>query len=127
MTTTSPKQRESKPWRRPTARRVLAIRAYDPDVTLEITGGLNRPGYEKSPEIQALFDHARALAADIGFDLRDLTTGGGSDGNFTAAIAPTLDGMGVDGKAAHTHDEQLYVSSLVPRAKLLLGLFETLG
>jgi glutamate carboxypeptidase len=107
--------------------RVLAIRAYDPDVTLEITGGLNRPGYEKSPEIQALFDHARALAADIGFDLRDLTTGGGSDGNFTAAIAPTLDGMGVDGKAAHTHDEQLYVSSLVPRAKLLLGLFETLS
>jgi glutamate carboxypeptidase len=107
--------------------RVLAIKPYDADVTLEISGGLNRPGYEKSVQIQALFDHARGLAAEIGFDLRDLTTGGGSDGNFTAAIAPTLDGLGVDGKAAHTHDEQLYVSSLVPRAKLLLGLFETLA
>jgi glutamate carboxypeptidase len=107
--------------------RVLALKPYDADVTLEISGGLNRPGYEKSAQIQALFAHARGLAAEIGFDLRDLTTGGGSDGNFTAAIAPTLDGLGVDGKAAHTHDEQLYVSSLVPRAKLLLGLFETLA
>lgn len=107
--------------------RVLAIRAHDPDVRLEITGGLNRPGYEKSPAIQALFDHARGLAAEIGFDLQDLTTGGGSDGNFTASIAPTLDGLGVDGRAAHTHDEQLHVSSLVPRATLLLRLFETLA
>ena len=68
------------------------------------------------------------MAADIGFDLQDLATGGGSDGNFTAALGvPTLDGLGVDGKAAHTHDEQLVVSSLVPRATLLLRLFETLA
>jgi glutamate carboxypeptidase len=107
--------------------RVLAIRSHDPDVRLEIAGGLSRPGYEKSPAIQALFDHARGLAAEIGFDLQDLATGGGSDGNFTASIAPTLDGLGVDGRAAHTHDEQLYVSSLVPRATLLLRLFETLA
>ncbi len=107
--------------------RVMAMRAYDPDVTLEVTGGLNRPGYEKSPEIAALFEHAKSIAAGIGFELQDLHTGGGSDGNFTAAIAPTLDGLGVDGKGAHTHEEQLYVSSLVPRAKLLLGLFETLA
>jgi glutamate carboxypeptidase len=106
--------------------RVLAIKAYDPDVTLTITGGLNRPGYEKSPEIEALFQHARKLAADIGFDLQDLKTGGGSDGNFTAAIAPTLDGLGVDGNSAHTLQERLFVSSLVPRATLLLRLMETL-
>jgi glutamate carboxypeptidase len=106
--------------------RVLAIKAYDPDCTLEITGGLNRPGYEKSAGIDALFQKARTLAAEIGFDLKDLKTGGGSDGNFTAAIAPTLDGLGVDGKGGHTHHEQLYISSLVPRATLMLRLLQTL-
>jgi glutamate carboxypeptidase len=107
--------------------RVLALKPYDPDVKLEISGGLNRPGYEKSPEITALFEHAKKIATDIGFELQDLKTGGGSDGNFTAAIAPTLDGLGVDGKGGHTFHEQLYVSSLEPRTRLLLGLFETLG
>jgi glutamate carboxypeptidase len=107
--------------------RVLALQPFDPDVTLQVSGGLNRPGYEKSPEIAALFETAKALAAGIGFELQDLKTGGGSDGNFTAAIAPTLDGLGVDGKGGHTDYEQLYVSSLVPRARLLLGLFETLS
>lgn len=107
--------------------RVLAIRAYDPDVTLTVSGGLNRPGYEKGAAIEALFQEARRIAAGIGFDLRDLKTGGGSDGNFTAAIAPTLDGLGVDGKGGHTDYEQLYVSSLVPRARLMLGLFEELA
>ena len=106
--------------------KLMAIKAYDPDCTLEVTGGLNRPGYEKSPEIEALFQHARGLAAEIGFDLQDLKTGGGSDGNFTAAIAPTLDGLGLDGKGAHTHDEQIYLSSIVPRTMLLLRLMETL-
>jgi glutamate carboxypeptidase len=106
--------------------RVLAIKAYDPDCTLEISGGLNRPGYEKSAEIDAPFQKARTLATEIGFDLEDLKTGGGSDGNFTAAIAPTLDGLGVDGKGGHTHHEQLYVSSLVPRATLMLRLMQTL-
>ncbi len=106
--------------------RVLGLRPVDPEVTLEVTGGLNRPPYEKLPEIAALFEHARALAAEIGFELLDLTTGGGSDGNFTAALAPTLDGLGVDGKGGHTEYEQLYISSLVPRATLLLRLFETL-
>ena len=105
--------------------RFLALKPYDPGCTLEITGGLNRPGYEKGPAIAALLERAQAIAAGIGFELKDLATGGGSDGNFTASIAPTLDGLGVDGKGAHTHDEQLYVSSLVPRARLLLGLFES--
>ena len=107
--------------------RVLALKAYDPDVTLTVTGGLNRPGYEKGAEIEGLFQHARRIAAGIGFALLDLKTGGGSDGNFTAAIAPTLDGLGVDGRGGHTDYEQLYVSSLVPRARLMLGLFEELS
>jgi glutamate carboxypeptidase len=106
--------------------RVLTITPHDPDVRLTITGGLNRPGYEKSAGIEALFQHAKSLAAEIGIDLQDMKTGGGSDGNFTASIAPTLDGLGVDGSSAHTHEERLFVSSLVPRATLLLRLMETL-
>ena len=106
--------------------RIHGLASVDPDVRVEISGGLNRPPYEKSPEIAALFEHAKELAAEIGFELQDLKTGGGSDGNFTAAIAPTLDGLGVDGKGGHTHYEQLYVSSLEPRAALMLRLFETL-
>ena len=108
--------------------RVMALKVHDPDVVLEVTGELNRPGYEKDAGIAALLEHARGLAAELGIDLQDMHTGGGSDGNFTAAMGvPTLDGLGVDGKGAHTDHEQLYVSSIVPRAKLLLRLMETLG
>ena len=106
---------------------VHAFTSFDRDVALEITGGLNRPPYDKDDGIAALYDHARGLAAEIGFDLVDMKTAGGSDGNFTAALGvPTLDGLGVDGRGAHAADEQLSHASLVPRAMLLLRLFETL-
>jgi glutamate carboxypeptidase len=91
-----------------------------------VTGDLNRPPYEKSNAGAALFEHARTLAAEIGFDLIDTATGGGSDGNFTAARTATLDGLGVDGKGAHTHYEQLFISSIEPRARLLHRLYQTL-
>ena len=107
-------------------RRIRGLQPRVPGVTLSIEGGINRPGYEKTPGIAALYEHARALAADIGFDLVDLKTGGGSDGNFTAAIAPTLDGLGVDGDGGHTLEERLYISSIVPRTRLLMGLMQTL-
>ena len=76
----------------------------------------------------ALFEHARACAADVGFALEAVPmTGGGSDGNFTAALGvPTLDGLGADGKGAHTLEEQIYISSLEPRARMWVRLFETL-
>jgi glutamate carboxypeptidase len=72
-------------------------------VKLIITGGMNRPPYEKSTEVAGLFETARHRAG-IGFDLQDCPmTGGGSDGNFTAALGiPTLDGLGIDGDGAHT-------------------------
>ena len=107
--------------------RITGLEAFDPDIRLEITGGLDRPPYEKTPEIAALFDHAKDLAAEIGFELHDLKTGGCSDGNFTAQTRPTLDGLGVDGKGGHTDYEQLYISSLVPRFRLMRRLLETLG
>jgi glutamate carboxypeptidase len=106
--------------------RILGLAPHDPDVTVTVTGGMNRPPYEKDARIEALFQHARGLAAEIGFALDDLKTGGGSDGNFTSAIAPTLDGLGVDGKGGHTDHEQIVVSSIVPRARLMYRLFETL-
>ena len=107
--------------------RVEALKPVDPDCSLEITGGVDRPPYEKFDGIEKLFDHAKALAAEIGFDLQDLKTGGGSDGNFTGALGiPTLDGLGADGHGAHSFDEFIYYSSLVERCKLMIRLFETL-
>jgi glutamate carboxypeptidase len=105
---------------------VEGLKPFDPDIRLEINGGLDRPAYEKSEAIETLFQHAKGLAAELGWTLEDQATGGGSDGNFTAATTPTLDGLGVDGKGAHTEHEQLYISSLVPRCRLLRRLLETL-
>ena len=106
--------------------RILNLRSCSDGVSVTITGGLNRPPYEKGNADAALFDHARTLAAEIGFELLDTFTGGGSDGNFTAGSTATLDGLGVDGKGAHTHYEQLYISSIEPRARLLHRLYQTL-
>jgi len=85
-------------------------------------------GDDEDAGIAALFDQAKGLAKDLGFDLQDVKqTGGGSDGNFTAALGiPTLDGLGPDGKGAHTDYEQIYFSSLQERTRLMLRLFETL-
>jgi len=105
---------------------VAALEPANPQVRLEISGGLDRPPYECTPPIAALFGHARELAAGLGFELQDIKTGGGSDGNFTAAFTPTLDGLGVDGKGGHTDYEQLRISSLAPRRDLMRRLLETL-
>jgi glutamate carboxypeptidase len=106
--------------------KILSVRSRSEGVSVKVTGDLNRPPYEKNNAGAALFEHAKELAAEIGFELKDVFTGGGSDGNFTAAHTATLDGLGVDGKGAHTHFEQLYISSIVPRARLLHRLYQTL-
>ena len=105
---------------------VAALEPEEPGVRIEVEGGLNRPAYEATEAGRALFDHAHRLAAEIGFELRGMKTGGGSDGNFTAMIAPTLDGLGVDGKGGHTDYEQLRISSLTERRDLMRRLIETL-
>jgi glutamate carboxypeptidase len=106
--------------------KILGIRAKTEGVSVIVTGELNRPPYEKGNAGAALYEHAKTLAAEIGFDLVDTFTGGGSDGNFTAAHTATLDGLGVDGQGAHTHYEQMYISSIVPRTRLLHRLYQTL-
>ncbi|MGY8710631.1 M20 family metallopeptidase [Bradyrhizobium sp. 18BD] len=106
--------------------KILGLKSKTDGVTVTVTGELNRPPYEKGNAGASLYEHAKALASEIGFELIDTYTGGGSDGNFTAPYTGTLDGLGVDGKGAHTHYEQLYVSSLAPRARLLYRLYQTL-
>ena len=106
--------------------KILHLKPRGEGVSVKVTGGMNRPPYEKGNAGAALYEHAKTLAAEIGFDLVDTTTGGGSDGNFTAAHTATLDGLGVDGKGAHTHYEQIYISSIEPRARLLHRLYQTL-
>jgi glutamate carboxypeptidase len=106
--------------------KILGLKSRTEGVSVKVTGELNRPPYEKSNAGAALFEHARTLAAELGFALADVSTGGGSDGNFTAPLTATLDGLGVDGEGAHTHYEQLYISSIEPRARLLHRLYQTL-
>jgi glutamate carboxypeptidase len=106
--------------------KIMGLQSQSDGVSVRVMGELNRPPYEKGNAGAALFEHAKALAAEIGFELQDVFTGGGSDGNFTAAHTATLDGLGVDGKGAHTHYEQLYISSIAPRARLLHRLYQTL-
>ena len=106
--------------------KILNLKSRTQGVSVQVTGELNRPPYEKGNAGAALFEHAKSLAEEIGFDLVDTFTGGGSDGNFTAPYTATLDGLGVDGKGAHTDYEQLYISSIEPRARLLYRLYQTL-
>ncbi len=94
--------------------------------TLTITGGINRPPMERRPGTVALFKQARRLAAELGFPLEEAATGGGSDGNFTAALGvPTLDGMGAVGEGAHAANESIVTEHLVPRTALLAAMIAT--
>jgi glutamate carboxypeptidase len=89
----------------------------------EITDGLNRPPMEPTPGSMAILEKAQKIAGEIGFHPGAARVGGGSDGNFTATIAPTLDGFGAFGKNAHQKDlEFIAISELAPRAALLAGL-----
>jgi glutamate carboxypeptidase len=108
--------------------RILSLKAARPDFVLRVEGGMNRPPYERTAATEALFHHARTLAAQIGFDLESADrVGGGSDGNFTAALGvPTLDGLGVDGDGAHTLQEYGLISSIAPRQELMKRLLQTL-
>jgi glutamate carboxypeptidase len=89
----------------------------------EISGGLNRPPMEPTDGSRKLFEKARGLAQEIGFTVGAARVGGGSDGNFTAELAPTLDGFGAMGAHAHQKDlEYIHIPSLAPRTALLAGM-----
>jgi glutamate carboxypeptidase len=78
---------------------------------------------ERSAGVAALFEKAEAVAQGFGWSLQEAAVGGGSDGNFTAALGiPTLDGLGGVGEGAHAEHESILISELPRRAALLAGL-----
>lgn len=107
-----------------------ALRAIQPatdGTRLTVSGGFNRPPMERSPAIASLFEQARQIAEKLGLTLTEGSTGGGSDGNFTAALGlPTLDGLGARGAGAHADNEHIVVESLGERARLLAALLNEL-
>ncbi|MDP9052123.1 MAG: M20 family metallopeptidase [Acidobacteriota bacterium] len=103
------------------------LHCEDLGCSLEITGGLNRPPMERKPGTVALYKQAKKLAGELGFVLDEAATGGGSDGNFTAALGvPTLDGLGAVGEGAHAAHESVVIEHLVPRTALLAALIASL-
>jgi glutamate carboxypeptidase len=107
-------------------RQVRSLRPVNREASLEVEGGINRPPLERS-RTAALFARARDLGAAMGFELTEASTGGGSDGNFTAALGiPTLDGLGGVGDGAHARHEHVLVRELPRRAALLAALLATL-
>ncbi len=94
--------------------------------TLTLDGGINRPPMERSRGTVKLFRRAQALAAQLDWELAEASTGGASDGNFTAALGiPTLDGMGAVGEGAHATHESILIEHLAPRTALLAAMLAT--
>ncbi|AWN23778.1 carboxypeptidase [Deinococcus irradiatisoli] len=102
------------------------LAAHDERVKLTVSGGLNRPPFERSDRTLALYAKARALAEEIGFDLGEEVVGGGSDGNFTAPVAPTLDGLGAPGDGAHAAHEHIRLDRWPDHVRLLTALLREL-
>ena len=107
--------------------KMLALNDPDGTVGFHVNRGVTRPVWEPSDADKALFEHAKALAAGLGFEVNAQMAGGGSDGNFTGAMGiPTLDSLGVRGAGLHTLNEHIEVESLAERGKLMAGLLATL-
>jgi glutamate carboxypeptidase len=91
--------------------------------TIAVSGEWTRPPLEPTPSSRTLFAKAQAHADDLGFDLDEASSGGGSDGNLVGAMGiPVLDGLGVEGGGAHSWDEHVRLDSLPVRASLLARL-----
>ncbi len=104
-------------------KKLRGLRPFDPACSLEVTGGMNRPPMERTPGTVRLYERAATIARQLGFELQEASTGGGSDGNFTSALGlPTLDGMGAVGQGAHAKDESILIDALVPRTIVLAAM-----
>jgi glutamate carboxypeptidase len=108
-----------------------AMQALQPTIAgarLEVTGGFDRPPLERSHGVVKLFELAKSVAGEIGLKLAEGAAGGGSDGNFTAAIGiPTLDGIGAIGDGAHALHEHVEIDALVPRSAVIAGVLHRLA
>ena len=105
-----------------------SLRPADPRTTLRADGGFERPPLERTERVRRLYEQARDIARALGYDLKEGGTGGGSDGNLTAAVGvPTLDGLGAVGDGAHALHEHVDIESLPDRAALVAGLIVKLS
>jgi glutamate carboxypeptidase len=105
-----------------------ALTPHLPGATLDLRGGFERPPMERSPGVAWLYTLAEGVASDLRQPIAEGSTGGGSDGNFCAALGiPTLDGLGALGDGAHALREHVVLSALAPRAALIAGLLSRLG
>jgi len=108
--------------------RLLGLNAQTPGCRVTVEGGMNRPPYTETRAIAALYEHACEIARQIGLALPKQHRGGGSDGNFSAALGvPTLDGLGCPGAGAHASHEHILWNHLAQRAALMAGMLETLN
>jgi glutamate carboxypeptidase len=99
------------------------LAAHLPEARIEIRGGFDRPPLERTDSVLSLYNEVQQIASEIDYPITEFWTGGGSDGNFTAAAGtPTLDGLGPEGAAAHALDEHILISSLPRRTTLLFHL-----
>ncbi|WP_348262530.1 M20 family metallopeptidase [Telmatobacter sp. DSM 110680] len=104
-------------------RKFASLEAVDKRCSLAINGGINRPPMERTRGTVKLCERAQMLAAELGIELKEASTGGASDGNFTSALGiPTLDGMGAVGEGAHASHESVLLEHLAPRTALLAGM-----
>src|SRR5690348_13276982 len=107
--------------------KMKSLRPRDSRCKLEITGQINRPPMERTEKGVALYRKAAHVAQSLGFKVDEQSTGGGSDGNFTAALGvPTLDGLGAVGEGAHATNESILLDQIAPRTALLAGLIASL-
>ena len=108
-------------------RRLMSLKPFNPHCKITVSGELNRPPMQRSAGVAVLYGKARSFASDLGWSLEEASVGGGSDGNFTAALGiPTLDGLGAIGEGAHAEHESVVISELPKRAALLSGLLLSL-
>jgi glutamate carboxypeptidase len=108
-------------------RAMHALAPQIPGARLTVTGGFERPPMERNAGVAQLFAIARSVADELEMTLTEGSTGGGSDGNFTAALGvPTLDGLGAVGDGAHALHEHVMMEALAPKAALVAGIIERL-
>jgi glutamate carboxypeptidase len=99
------------------------LKPFDERVSLEVLGAINRLPLERNAQVVELYEKARAIAASFDYELGEAQVGGGSDGNFVAALGvPVLDGLGVTGDGAHTLEEYILTEDIPRRATLLASL-----
>jgi glutamate carboxypeptidase len=103
--------------------KLRSLKLFNRNCRIAVSGGMNRPPMERTAGVAALYEKASAVADELGWKLEEASVGGGSDGNFTAALGiPTLDGLGGVGEGAHAEHESVIIAELPRRAALLSAL-----